>query len=140
MSCYWETLCRCQSLRQEFPPRTRSKRGQHGGERPECQGSAAGLGDSACSSSDRLIKHILSYTRFIKVFPYYGYLSDFVFHNCFFFFFFKLPRFSGTFPGVTALTIQDWEQILTFNGRIGVLRVSAKMSNVILIFPKNVNY
>lgn len=51
-------------------------------------------------------------------------VSDFVFHNLGFFFFFKLPRFSGTFPGLTALTISDWEQVLIFNGWIGVLRVN----------------
>lgn len=33
-------------------------------------------------------------------------MSDFAFHNLgFFFFFFKLLRFSGTFPVVTALTM-----------------------------------
>lgn len=105
-----------------------------------CQGNAAGLEDIVYSSPDRLIKHILSYTKFIKLFLYYGCLT--VFHNLrfsfLFFFFFKLPSFSGTFPGNNSFNHIGLEQTLCFNGRIRVLRVNAKMFKVILTFLKNV--
>ena len=68
-------------------------------------GQSAGLEDSVCSSPGTLIKHILSYTWFIKIFPYYGCQTLPFTTWDFFFFFFKLLRFSGTFPVVTALTM-----------------------------------
>lgn len=73
-----------------------SERGQDGGERPKRGDGvreSAGLEDSVCSSPDTLIKHILSYTWFIKIriMDVRLCLSQFGI----FFFFFKLPRFLG---------------------------------------------